>query len=89
MAEFLLLTQDACPDCDRLKQMLARPLKGRYDGRIEVVHRTMQPEVFAEQVARHHLRRAPALIHPGSGALLTDTRALSEVIGFLDAHSGV
>jgi len=87
MAEFLMLTQDDCHECERLKQMLARPLKGRYDAMIEVVHRTDHPEAFAEQVERYHLRKTPVLIHPASGDVLTDTASLGAVGAFLNTRT--
>ncbi|MGY2896544.1 thioredoxin [Deinococcus sp. UYEF24] len=86
MTEFVMLTQDACSECERLKQMLARPLKGKYDALIEVVHRAAQPEEFAAQVERYHLSKTPVLIHPASGSVLTQTASLGEVSAFLNSH---
>ena len=84
MAEFLLLTQDACPECERQKQMLARPLRGHYDDLIRTVHRQNDAAEFAALAERHGLRRTPVLIHAGSGELLTRTGSPGEVRGFLE-----
>lgn len=83
---FALLTQDDCPNCDRLKRMLAQPLKGQYDARVQVIHRQQQPDAFAALTAQHDLRATPALIHTPSGDVLRVPGGLGEVKAFFDAH---
>lgn len=77
-----LLTQDDCPNCERLKKMLAGPLKGAFDGQIEVVHRQSSPERFSELAQTHQVQSLPALVHHG-GAVLLNTSGLGEVQRFL------
>ncbi|MDR6218248.1 thioredoxin fold domain-containing protein [Deinococcus soli (ex Cha et al. 2016)] len=82
-----LLTQDDCPSCERLKRMLAQPLKGQYDARVRTVHRQRDPDAFAALSAQHDVRATPALIHTPSGAALRVPSGLGEVKAFLDAHT--
>lgn len=79
---FVLLTQDACPNCERLKKMLSGPLKGAFDDRIEVIHRQTSAERFSELAQIHRIQSVPALIHT-SGATLLQTSGLGEVQRFL------
>lgn len=79
---FLLLTQDDCPNCERLKKMLAGPLKGAFDEQIEVVHRQSNPERFSELAQTHQVQSLPVLVHH-SGAVLLNTSGLGEVQRFL------
>ncbi|GGM16807.1 thioredoxin [Deinococcus aerophilus] len=82
-APFVLLTQDHCPSCERLKLMLARPLKGQFDAQIEVVHRQQQPRAFAALTESSGVRSTPALIHRSTGRVLLNTGGLGQVRGFL------
>ena len=82
MNEVILLTQDACPECDRLKLMLKGPLKGRYDGRIQILNRQDQPEAWARVAEASGVQKTPALI-AGERVLLR-TESLHEVRTFLE-----
>ncbi len=72
-------TQDACPECERLEQTLARPLRGHYDDLIGTAHRQKNAAEFAALAEPHGPKRTPVLIHAGSGELLTRTGSLGEV----------
>lgn len=85
---FLLLTQDNCPNCERLKKMLAGPLKGAFDDQIELVHRQSQPEEFGQWVTRYDLQSVPALIRLSDDVRMRDTGGLGEVKGFLSQPPG-
>ncbi|MCP2014695.1 glutaredoxin [Deinococcus sp. HSC-46F16] len=80
---FVLLTQDHCPQCERLKRMLAGPLRGQFSGQIEIVHRQQHPEEFEHLTREHGLRSTPALIHRPSGQVLPGPTGLGEVQRFL------
>lgn len=80
---FALLTQDDCPSCERLKRMLAGPLRGAFTDRIELIHRQSVPDIFAQLVQAHGVQSVPALIHRPSGAVLRRTDGLGEVRQFL------
>lgn len=80
---FVLLTQDDCPNCERLKKMLAGPLKGQFDGEIETVHRQSEPERFIALVERFHVQSVPALIRVADGGQARVTDGLGEVKSFL------
>lgn len=82
MTQFILLTKDQCPQCDRLKQMLKVPLKGQYDDQIEVVHKETNLSRFQELVTQYNIKSVPVIIHQ-SGAVLTQTQGLSSVKSFL------
>lgn len=79
---FVLLTQDDCPNCERIKKMLAGPLKGAFAEQIEVVHRQHSTERFAALAQAHQIQSVPALIH-ANGAVLLNTSGLGEVQRFL------
>ena len=83
MADFLLLTQDACPGCERLKRMLAGPLRGTFDGRIRAVHRQSDPEAFAALTAQYGVQSVPALIRVSDGEQARNVDGLGEVRAFL------
>ncbi|MFC6592642.1 thioredoxin [Deinococcus lacus] len=83
-APFLLLTQDACPQCERLKLMLSAPLKGKFDRQIEVLHRQQQPDDFASVAEQYGVRATPVLIHRASGQVLSETGGLGAVKAFLE-----
>lgn len=79
---FTLLTQDNCPNCDRLKLMLRGPLKGQFDSQIQTVHRQSQPEAFEALTAQHHIQSVPALID-AEGRVMVNLGGLGEVKAFL------
>lgn len=83
---FVLLTQEDCPNCERLKKMLAGPLRGTFDGQIEVVHRQSDPDAFEEQTRLHGLQSVPVLIHRISGAALLGSQGLGEIKRFLQTE---
>jgi len=73
---FLLLTQGACPGCERLKKMLAGPLRGQFDSHIEVIHRQSAQERF-------DALSVPALIRVSDGTRAHDPGSLGAVRAFL------
>lgn len=79
---FILLTQDDCPNCERLKKMLSGPLKGQFDDQIEVIHRQSRLDDFTALAQAHRIQSAPALLRRG-GTLLLNTGGLGEVRAFL------
>ncbi|WP_205747040.1 thioredoxin [Deinococcus sp. KSM4-11] len=83
-APYILLTQEACAECERLKRLLAGPLKGHYGDRITVIHRQEQPEAFAHLAEQYELRAAPALLHVASGRTQRGKFGLGEVRRFLE-----
>ena len=83
MSDFILLTQDSCPMCERLKMMLRGPLKGEFDDRIEVVHLQSDEARFQELVAQHGIQKTPTLLHAESGRRLLNDQSLHEVKTFL------
>ncbi|MFK7602868.1 thioredoxin [Deinococcus sp. SM5_A1] len=80
---FVMLTQDDCPNCERLKLMLEKPLRGQFESQIEVIHRQQQAEEFAALTKSSGVMATPALIHRASGKVLLTTGGLGEVRGFL------
>ncbi|TSA87930.1 thioredoxin [Deinococcus detaillensis] len=80
---FVLLTQNDCPNCERLKMMLAKPLKGQFDEQIMTVHRQNDADEFAALTAAHFIQTTPALLHLPSGKVLLQTSGLGEVQRFL------
>lgn len=80
---FLLLTQDACPGCERLKKMLAGPLRGQFDSHIEVIHRQSAQERFDALSAHFGVRSVPALIRVSDGTRAHDPGSLGAVRAFL------
>ena len=83
---FLLLTQDACPDCERLKLMLDKPLRGAYADQIRTVHRQADGAEFEALTAQHGLLAVPVLIDTETGAVLRKTGGLGEVRAFLSGE---
>ncbi|GAA5533327.1 thioredoxin [Deinococcus aluminii] len=85
MAErpFVLLTQEHCPQCERLERMLAGPLKGQFTGQIEVVHRQQRPAEFEALAQAYGIRATPMLLHRPSGEVLLGPTGLGEVHRFL------
>lgn len=80
---FIILSQDDCPRCERLRAMLAGPLRGRYDGDVTVVHRQSQPDTFQNLAERYGVKTTPAVVHLPSGEVLLDTGSLGAVDTFL------
>ena len=80
---FVLLTQNDCPNCERLKMMLAKPLRGQFDDQILTVHRQHDADEFTALTAAHHIQTTPALLHLPSGRVLLNTGGLGEVQRFL------
>lgn len=83
MTDVILLTQDACPECDRLKAMLRGPLRGKYDARIQILNRQSSPEAWARVAEAANVRKTPALVAGERVLLRTDS--LHEVKTFLEA----
>lgn len=84
---FALLTKDQCPNCERLKMMLAGPLKGQFDHLIERVHKESDEERFAALAQAHGVSSAPALIRLADGARPRTLDGLGEVKRFLQEHA--
>lgn len=82
---FVLLTQDQCPNCDRLKLMLQKPLKGQFDGQITTVHREQHAAEFEGLAAQYAVVSTPVLIDLERGEVLRNTGGLGEVKNFLSA----
>ncbi|PTA69649.1 thioredoxin [Deinococcus arcticus] len=80
---FVLFTQAQCPACEVLARLLALPLRGAFDGQIEVLHRQERPEAFEALAQTCRLARTPALLHRPSGELLLNTGSLGAVKAFL------
>lgn len=80
---FALLTQDQCVNCDRLKLMLAKPLKGQFDSQITTVHREQNAMEFEELAAQYGVASTPVLIDLERGEVLRNTTGLGEVKKFL------
>ncbi|GAA3997932.1 thioredoxin [Deinococcus rubellus] len=80
---FVLLTQNDCPNCERLKMMLSKPLKGQFDDQIVMVHRQNDVDEFTALTAAHHIQTTPALLHLPSGRVLLNMGGLGEVQRFL------
>lgn len=85
---FVLLTQEGCPQCERLERMLAGPLQGKFSERIAVVHRQQHPAEFERLARAHGIRTTPALIHRPSGEVMTPPAGLGEVSRFLGRLAG-
>lgn len=81
---FILLTQDDCPRCERLKAMLERPLRGHYRHAITSVHRQEQPELFYDRAETYGVRSTPVIIRLANGEVLRDVDSLSAVSAFLN-----
>ena len=80
---FVLLTQDNCPNCERLKLMLDKPLKGQFNDQIELVHREERSSDFEALVSEFGVQSTPALIDRERGEVLRNTGGLGEVKNFL------
>lgn len=82
---FVLLSQDDCPRCERLKVLLESPLRGRYRDDITVVHRQSHPELFQTIAEAYGVKSTPVLIRQTGGEVLTDVSSISSVNMFLRA----
>ncbi|MFB9993187.1 thioredoxin fold domain-containing protein [Deinococcus oregonensis] len=80
---FVMLTQNDCPQCERLKLMLEKPLRGQFGSQIRAVHRQEQAEEFSILVEQYGIQTTPALLHLPSGRVLLNTGGLGEVKSFL------
>lgn len=80
---FILLTQDHCPGCERLKLMLKGPLKGAFDTQIETVHRESTASEFERWAEQYQIQATPALIDRESGEVMRTPGGLGEVKNFL------
>ncbi len=80
---FVILSQDDCPRCERLKMMLAQPLRGRYQGDLTVIHRQTQPELFKTLAEIYSVSSTPVIIHQASGKVLSAVESLLSVRTFL------
>ncbi|WP_019011868.1 hypothetical protein [Deinococcus aquatilis] len=80
---FVMLTQNDCPQCERLKLMLDKPLRGQFGSQIQTVHRQEQAEEFSALVEQHGIQTTPALLHLPTGRVLLNTSGLGEVKNFL------
>lgn len=83
MKRFVMLTQDNCPNCERLKLMLDKPLKGQFNEQLETVHRREQTERFEELAQQYQVMATPVLIDLQAERVLTNTSGLGEVKAFL------
>ncbi len=63
--------------------MLERPLRGKYQYDVTVVHRQREPERFRELTETYGVRSTPVIIECSSGAVLFSTESLSTVDEFL------
>jgi glutaredoxin len=68
MKDYILLSKDNCPQCENLKKMLAKPMKGKFDDVIQVVHKETNPEEFDRYAKEYNIQSTPAII-----SLKTDT----------------
>ena len=59
---YIMLTKDSCPQCTQLKMMLAKPMKGKFDSVIEIVHKETNPEEFARYVQEYNVQSTPVII---------------------------
>ncbi|UQN09674.1 thioredoxin fold domain-containing protein [Deinococcus sp. QL22] len=80
---FVMLTQNDCPQCERLKLMLDKPLRGQFGPQIRAIHRQEQAEEFSALVEQYGIQTTPALLHLPSGRVLLNTGGLGEVKAFL------
>lgn len=80
---FVLLTQDNCPNCERLKLMLAKPLRGQFDDQIETLHREERSADFEALAAEYGVQSTPVLIDRERGEVLRNAGGLGEVKNFL------
>ena len=79
-----MLTQDNCPKCIILEQFLEKGLRNKYKDDIQIIHRSVNEELFMQEVEEHGIMATPALI--ADGDVLVDTSP-SKVSEFLKKHS--
>ena len=84
---FALLTQDECPNCEQVKLLLQKPLKGAYSSQIKIVHRETNPTRFNELAEEYGLQTTPAMIRLRDGAFMVMPRlgGLGELKPFLNS----
>lgn len=81
---FVLLTQDNCAPCERLKSMLSGPLRGAFDAQIHRVHRQEREDEFVALAGRHGVRSTPALIRLRDGASVGGEASIGAVRTLLE-----
>lgn len=69
--KYVMLTQDNCNNCERLKLLLAKPMKGEFDSIIDKVHRQSEPERFLALVREYQVATVPVLINLESKEVMT------------------
>lgn len=79
-----MLTQENCPECERLKKLLEIPLRGKYTHLVESVKREENEELFRELTAKHNLKTVPALVSE-DGKVHTNM-AVTRVQDFLEGR---
>ena len=84
--EILLVTQNNCPNCDKLKMFLKFGLKGKYDNYIKEVSKQNSENHFAEIVENNGIQSTPAIII--GDMVLKDTQP-SKVKEFLENLSAI
>lgn len=80
---YKMLTQDNCPNCAKLKMMLEKPLKGKFDSVIEVVHRQENPEAFLAAVKENQVSSVPVIIDTETNEVLRDFSSGVKISAFL------
>lgn len=83
---FIILSQDDCSRCERLKLMLEQPLENRFKDAITVVHRQDRLELFQHLAERYGVLSTPVIVYQATGDVLTDVNSLMEVRRFLEAR---
>lgn len=72
MTKFIMLTQDNCNRCERLKLLLKKPLKGEFDEVIITVHRQDNPDEFLASVRKYQVGSTPVLINTETSEVMTN-----------------
>lgn len=75
-----MLTQNNCPKCIALEQFLEKGLKNKYKDDIQIIHRSVDEDLFMQEVEEHGIMSTPVLI--AGSDVLRDT-APSKVSEFL------
>lgn len=60
--EIIILTQNNCPNCEKLKMFLKFGLRGKYDQYIKEVSKYETPELFNELVTKTEVSSTPAIV---------------------------
>lgn len=79
--EILLVTQNNCPNCDKLKMFLKFGLKGKYDNYIKEVSKQNSENHFTQIIEHNDIQATPAIIV--GDMVLKDTQP-SKVKEFLE-----